>query len=173
VRSLTSPHVLPGYRPPLTPGQPYHVWVDSFYTNLGLAQAERRDGRFLSGVLAENRTGAPDVVRYASLQNEGDYVWAIRADGLFVVTRWKDVSKSVMFLSACCAGLPADGDKQSVTLERRVKGEEEPRVLTAPPIAELYRQKMGSVDRNDQHLGYYRMHRRCVSLFFSYFFSSH
>jgi hypothetical protein len=159
VKRLVVPTLSAGCLPPLSPGLPYRVWTDCFYTSIPLAQFLRSQGMYLTGVIAANRAGVPDFISGAEVTHVGDYVYCVRADAAIVVTKWRDVSNEVIYLSAWCAPVPVGG-RDTLHLERWQAGHSERTSVVAPPVAAEYRTHMGSVDRADQHVGYYKLHRR-------------
>lgn len=117
-------------------------------------------GIHATGTLRCNRIGLPSRVMKKPPRGvaPGWTEVAMREPGIFC-TAWKDLSTTVYFLSTACTPY-GEG-----TLERYHKeGGAVAVQVPAPPVARVYREHMGHVDRHDQALSYYRALRWWLSV---------
>lgn len=146
--------------------KPYDLYADNYYGSIPTAMWLRGHGIGFTSILRTNRAGIPPDFLKDDPKAKGDWTWRLRNDNLVGITKWKDLSSTVIFVSTSQPPTTPFGEHK--TLGRWQKGKTVKTMITAPPPAVAYRQYMGSVcilpfvslicsqvDRNDQALGYH------------------
>jgi hypothetical protein len=132
-------------------GRNHHLYFDSFYSSVPLAEHLEANGTYTCSTIRQNRLGLPQAIKMANPRTPNETVR--RQKGNLLATVWMDKRK-VTLLSTCQD--PRDGQ-----VLRRRRGQQATNI--ARPIAiTSYNKFMGGVDLSDQLRSYYPVGRDSV-----------
>jgi hypothetical protein len=127
----------------------HHVYMDNFFTSVGLADDLKSADTYVCGTVRKNRKGLPKGCDKAKLKQYDSvkYVSEHNPDMLFV--RWKD-KRDVYMLSTNNNG------ENTVKTRTPFRVDE---LVTIPTVVAKYNKSMGGVDHLDQLRSYYTVGR--------------
>ena len=147
--------------------QGYNLYFDNFYTSVILVKDLLAAGVPSCGTCAENRKGFPQAMKggkiWARTAQRGDMRW--NRDEEILSLQWKD-NKVVTMLSSMHSG----DDHVMVTRKTRSDGNWQNVEVKQPAVIKDYNSFMNGVDKSDQLLSAYNLHRKCVRWWKTLFF---
>ena len=129
------------------------IYMDNFFTSIGLCKKLKGYGTYTVGTLRSNRVGYPKCLTDKAMlkkMKRGDYHSA-SSEGI-TVTVWKD-TKDVSFLTNVHS---SRGDDRT----SRKKQDGTVHSITAPTVVKDYNNNMGAIDKNDQLKKTYSIDRK-------------
>ena len=135
-------------------GHHYHVYMDNYFSSVGLYKDLLQDNIYATGTLRSDRKHFPLELKSTvkkGLPSRGDTEF--RQDGNLSVTVWQD-TKPVVIMSTM-------HNPDETTPVRRKKGDGSIIDVPCPKAIWDYNQRMGGVDRGDQYRKYYQVRMKC------------
>ncbi|KAB0790447.1 hypothetical protein PPYR_15169 [Photinus pyralis] len=141
--------------------QPYHIFVDNFFTSIPLLEELKRRRFRATGTLRDNRLVDCPVKRKQELnkQERGTISYAADTEKNIVVVSWND-NNVVTVGSKASTVLPLrQVSRYSQKLKKRIE-------VPQPHLISAYNQSMGGVNRSDQNVSLYRISIRGKKWYF-------
>ena len=125
------------------------LFLDRFFTGLGVVKALLADGIFVTGTVQRNRLprGLRDKLPLENVER-GSSTLLVNSESTMALTSWKD-SKNVLVLSSRHTKVP------ETTCKRWVKGQKSKKSFPQPQSVAAYNANMGGVDLTDRMLALY------------------